>query len=207
MVVIDEPSGHQEERSPLQKGAEINTTTLASSAALGTAPPPYTSIPTPPPNPIPRSQPIPQTNPQSHHVILLHRQSPLRRFLAALAVAWLVVFLWSALVHSFNHVRHFPGHRHGYDYEVVRFAFLPFLNAPELINSERIPLVDSNLERGLTIRVAFYQSNTHPSSFLKWRNRSSLSSSFKSVSISPSFSLSFADAQSEVEVLSIVRKR
>ena len=123
MTILDEPSDSQDERSPLKKDVEINTTT--SSAALATAPPPYTSIasiPTPSPNPIPSSQAIPQTDPHSPHVILLRRRSPIRRFLVAFLVAWLVLFLWSALVHSFNKAGHFLpiGRRHSYEYEVVR---------------------------------------------------------------------------------------
>lgn len=112
MTIIDE-------RSPLNKDVEINATT--SSAAPGTAPPPYALMPTPSPNPIPSPQAIPQTDPEPHHVILLRRPSPIRRFFAALVVAWLVLLLWSALLHSLR-VRHFlsVGSRHGYEYEVVR---------------------------------------------------------------------------------------
>jgi len=112
-MTILEPSDNQDERSPLKKNVENNTT--------ATAPPPYTPIPTPSPNPIPSPQAIPpQTEPQSHHVILLRRGSAIRRFLAAFVVAWLVLLLWSALVHSFDRARRFPpiGHRHGYEYEV-----------------------------------------------------------------------------------------
>lgn len=185
MTILDEPSDSQDERSPLKKDVEINTTT--SSAALATAPPPYTSIasiPTPSPNPIPSSQAIPQTDPHSPHVILLRRRSPIRRFLVAFLVAWLVLFLWSALVHSFNKAGHFLpiGRRHSYEYEVVRLlpSLCPWTD-DWLLNGYRKPLIDGNSNDGLTIQVAFYQSNTLPFSFPKWRNRSSL----KSVSISP----------------------
>lgn len=136
MTILDEPSGNQDERSPLKKGVEFNST--ATSAALATDPPPYSSIPTPSPNPVSSSQAIPQTNPQPRHVILHRRPiSPIRRFLGAFLVAWLVLMLWSALVHSFHKARHFVpiGRGHSYEYEVVRFAFLPFLYASELIDS------------------------------------------------------------------------
>ena len=126
MTILDEPSGNQDERSQLKKDVEINTTT--SSAALATDPPPYSSIAIPSPNPIPSPQAIPQAYPQveSHHVVLHRRRSPIRRFLAALLVAWLVLFLWSALLHSFDKVRHIGG-RHGYEYEVVRLHSFHFL--------------------------------------------------------------------------------
>lgn len=135
MTILDEPTDNQDERSPLKKDVEINATT--SSAAQATAPPPYTLIPTPSPNPIPSPQAIPQTVPQSHHhdhVVLLRRRSPIRRFFAALVVAWLVILLWSALLHSLR-VRHFLSirPRHNYEYEVVRldsirlFSFLNWL--------------------------------------------------------------------------------
>jgi len=123
MTILDESSGNQDERSPLKKDA------TTSSADLATAPPPYSSLPTTPsPNPIPSSRraipqttqaiprSIPQTVPQSHHVVLHHRPSPIRRFFTAFLVAWLVIFLWSVLLHSFNKD---SGHsRHGYEYEV-----------------------------------------------------------------------------------------
>ena len=125
MTILDEPSGNQDERSPLKKDVEINATT--SSAELGTAPPPYTSFPTPSPNPIPPSQPIPQTDPQPHRVILHRRPSPFRRFLAAFLVAWLVILLWSALLRSFDKVGHFVGRRHNYEYEIVRLHSFHFL--------------------------------------------------------------------------------
>ena len=128
MTILDEPSGNQDERSPLKKGVEFNST--ATSAALATDPPPYSSIPTPSPNPVSSSQAIPQTNPQSHLVVLHRRRSPLGRFLAALVVAWLVLMIWSAFVHSFHNGRHFVpiGRRHSYEYEVLRFHFFMLLN-------------------------------------------------------------------------------
>ena len=129
-MTIIEPSDNQDERSPLKKDVEINTT--ISSAALATAPPPYTSFPTSSPNPIPSSQAIPQNDdgPQPHRVILSHRPSPIRRFLAAFLVAWLVLFLWSAFVHSFNNVRHVTliGNSHSHEYEVVRLDFFMLLS-------------------------------------------------------------------------------
>jgi hypothetical protein len=133
MTILDEPS---DERSPLKKDVEINSTSSAAQATAESAPPPYTSIPTPSPNPIPPSRAIPQTDPQSHHhdlVILLTRRSAIRRsairrFLVAFMVASLVLVLWSALVHSFTKTRHFLpiGRRHGYEYEVVRLHSIHF---------------------------------------------------------------------------------
>jgi hypothetical protein len=124
MTILDEPSNNQNE--PFKKDVDVEINTTASSAALATDPPPYTSIesiPTPSPNPTPSSQAtqaIPQTVPQSHHVVLHRRPSPLGRFLGAFLVAWLVLFLWSALLHSFDKARHSVpiGHRHSYEYEV-----------------------------------------------------------------------------------------
>ena len=121
MTILDEPSGNQDESSPLKKDVEINNAT----SSVATAPPPYASIPTPSPNPIPSesSQAIPQTGPQSHRVITFrNRRSPIGRFLAAFGIAWLVLLLWSALVHSFNLTKHFVpvGRRHSYEYEAVR---------------------------------------------------------------------------------------
>jgi len=111
---LDEPSDNQDEPSPLKKDIATSSTVPA------TAPPPYTSIPTTSPNPIPSSQAIPQTDPQPHHVILPRRGSPIRRFLAAFAVAWLVLLLWSILVDSFHKARHLPplGRRPSYEYEI-----------------------------------------------------------------------------------------
>jgi hypothetical protein len=124
--------GNQDERSPLKNAAASSTE----------EPPPYSSLPTPTPNPTPSSQAIPQAIPQtvpqtitqtitrtvphSHHVVLHRRQSAIRRFLTAFLVAWLVILLWSALLHSFN----IKKSRHGYEYEVVRlpsFRFFMFL--------------------------------------------------------------------------------
>ena len=133
MAILD-PSDNQDERSLLKKDVENNTTT--SSAALATAPPPYTSIPTPSPNPIPSSQAIvaviPQRDdPHSNHAILVCRRSPIRRFLLAFGVAWLVLFLWSALMHSFKKTRHFVpiGPNYNYDYEIVSLHSIHFLYA------------------------------------------------------------------------------
>ena len=129
MTIIDEPD-NQDERSPLKKDVEINATT--SSAAL--APPPYTSIesiPTPSPNPIP-------SDPQSQVVMLLRRRSPIRRFFVAFVVAWLVLLLWSALMHSFNKARRPIGHRHSYEYEVVRLHSIHFFTLPNRLILERI---------------------------------------------------------------------
>ena len=118
-MTIVEPSDNQDERSPLKKDVEINAST--SSAALATAPPPYTPIPIPSPNDIPSSQDIqssqdvPRTNPQSNHVIvgfLPHPQSPIRRILGAFVVAWLILLLWSALLHSFMMVGNMPPKGH-----------------------------------------------------------------------------------------------
>ena len=181
----DEPS---DEHTPLKKDVEMNATT--SSAAGAQAPPPYTPIqiqtpspnpiPTPSPNPIPpSSQAIPpHTDPslQSHLALVLNRQPAIGRFLRAFVVAWLVVLLWSALMHSFSKSKH--RHLDSYEYEVVRFTFHPFLVTCELIDSWtyiRKLLVDGNSKKGLTIQVAFYQSNTLPSSFPRQRYRLSFS--------------------------------
>ena len=138
----DEPF---DEHTPLKKDVEMNATT--SSAAGAQAPPPYTPIPipTPSPNPIsnPSPNPIPTPSPnpippssqaipphtdpslQSHLALVLNRQPAIGRFLRAFVVAWLVVLLWSALMHSFSKSKH--RHLDSYDYEVVRFTFHPFL--------------------------------------------------------------------------------
>jgi hypothetical protein len=117
MPILDEPS---DERSPLKEDVEINTTSSAALATAESAPPPYTLIPTPSPNPIP---------PTDLHdlVIFLTQWSTIRRILVTWVVFLLVMVLWSAFVYSTSKTRHLLPI--GREYEVVRLhsihSFMP----------------------------------------------------------------------------------
>ena len=111
-MIILEPS---DEHSPLKSEGEIDITIPAAA--------PHT--PTLLPNPIVPSY---QAIPHSHYDTLPPRQSPIRRFLVAFAIACLVLFLCGALANSLHKRGRGRNSR-------CLFALYPFSYAPELIAS------------------------------------------------------------------------